>query len=132
MASQLDKIPANVVNLVREEERIRRLHTEALGRYNYLKQLIADKKVQAESSGASNPAAAAAAATYMDESIEVEEKNAELHILSTEASMIYYYFEHATNSWLFLERDRLNGSSTMFTIQRKGNNYAPNVQVLST
>uniref|UniRef100_A0AC34G953 Uncharacterized protein n=1 Tax=Panagrolaimus sp. ES5 TaxID=591445 RepID=A0AC34G953_9BILA len=84
-------------------------------------------RTQAESTAAaSNADATAAVAAYMDESIEVEEKNAELHILSTEATIIYYYFEHATNSWLFLEHDRINGYSSMFAFQRKGNNNAPN------
>uniref|UniRef100_A0AC35G5D4 Uncharacterized protein n=1 Tax=Panagrolaimus sp. PS1159 TaxID=55785 RepID=A0AC35G5D4_9BILA len=126
VSSQLDKIPANVVNIVREDERIRRLHTEALGRYNYLKQLIADKVAHAEVSKNDS------AAGFLDETFEVQEKNAELHILSTDTTMLYYYFEQSTNSWLFLERDRTTGSSTMFTIQRKGKNDTPNVQVLTT
>lgn len=72
------------------------------------------------------------ACSFIDESIDVEEKNAELHILSTDTTMIYYYYEHTSGSWIFLERDRTNGNSTMYATKRGGQNTFPQVQVYSS
>ena len=74
------EVPIEVVNRIREDERIRRLHTEALGRFNYLKQVIANKiAVAAQSSKAASkngaraaPGAAPVNCKYVDESIEID------------------------------------------------------------
>ena len=59
--------------------------------------------------------------------------NAELHILLIDDTMIYYYYQHSTASWIFMERNRLNGNSLMFATQRHGGpNAVPQVHVCST
>uniref|UniRef100_A0A7E4VUM1 Glia maturation factor gamma n=1 Tax=Panagrellus redivivus TaxID=6233 RepID=A0A7E4VUM1_PANRE len=113
-------IEPHVLASLRAEEQANRVHTDALGRLNSLRRDIGEAQLE-RTPGCE---------LLSDGVFEIVEKNAELHILSTPATRLYYYYEHVSRSWLFLERDNQTGSSTLYSCHRANRESPPKVQTL--